>query len=326
MIMGNLPNIGWLYYKDLYNDQREETVEVKKGLYEKALFSFNFLAKETAKERKPSEKIDLVLKKRSQVIFNEKLETQKPNQYLECSKMHTTCIELTTTYPGLLCGSGYNHGISSVSDFKIGFYFDHTTGLPVIPGSSVKGVLRSAFPGYASKQDYNGLSQEQIDKKKEEIANKYKFFRWIVEQANENIKSPSEKIPEFNVESIDLLESLIFDGIGRAGKQIPYNNRDIFFDAYPFSSYGHEGRFLKNDYITPHINREKPEMSPFSNPNPIQFLKVLPKVQFRFQFRLVNNELLTIEQKRLLFKEILCINGVGAKTNVGYGQFEEGYK
>ena len=56
-------------------------------------------------------------------------------------------FELTTIYPGLLVGSGYNHPKlkENNDDFQLGFFFDHTTGLPIISGSSIKGVLRSVF-------------------------------------------------------------------------------------------------------------------------------------------------------------------------------------
>lgn len=54
-------------------------------------------------------------------------------------------FELTTIYPGLLIGSGYNHPKlkDNNDDFQLGFYFDHTTGLPIISGSSIKGMIRS---------------------------------------------------------------------------------------------------------------------------------------------------------------------------------------
>ncbi len=55
-------------------------------------------------------------------------------------------VELVTTYPGMLVGTGYAHGTSiSNDDVKIGFSFDYVTGQPYIPGSSVKGLLRSVF-------------------------------------------------------------------------------------------------------------------------------------------------------------------------------------
>lgn len=57
----------------------------------------------------------------------------------------TQSFELTTLYPGLLVGSGYNHPKlkENSDDFQLGFFFDHTTGLPLISGSSIKGIIKS---------------------------------------------------------------------------------------------------------------------------------------------------------------------------------------
>ena len=59
---------------------------------------------------------------------------------------------LRTTYPGLLAGIGYVHESGTAKDdaFKLGFSFDYVTGMPYLPGSSLKGVLRSAFQRYPS--------------------------------------------------------------------------------------------------------------------------------------------------------------------------------
>ena len=59
-------------------------------------------------------------------------------------------FELKTTYPGALIGSGLVHGVGDDHEIKIGFQFDYVSGLPYIPGSSVKGILRSMF----GKADY----------------------------------------------------------------------------------------------------------------------------------------------------------------------------
>lgn len=57
-----------------------------------------------------------------------------------------THFKATTTYPGLILGSGNAHELPSVEGQAIlGFHFDYTSGLPVIQGSSIKGVLKSAF-------------------------------------------------------------------------------------------------------------------------------------------------------------------------------------
>ncbi len=54
-------------------------------------------------------------------------------------------FRLYTTYPGLLIGTGNPHDTKLESAVKCGFSFDYVTGLPYIPGSSLKGLLRSYF-------------------------------------------------------------------------------------------------------------------------------------------------------------------------------------
>ncbi len=188
-------------------------------------------------------------------------------------------FDLTTVYPGLLVGSGYIHEVGGKeieSELKLGFYFDHTTGLPVIPGSSVKGLLRSAFK--KAEGDY--------------------------------VKELIESLGIDCIKSVAELDKAIFEG--ETGASI--YNRDVFFDAYPVVSKNKNKTFFANDYITHHEN-------PLKNPNPIQFLKILPNVAFQFNFKLTNNGGLSADSKLELFKHILLDLGIGAKTNVGYGQF-----
>ncbi|MBQ6207964.1 MAG: type III-B CRISPR module RAMP protein Cmr6 [Oscillospiraceae bacterium] len=56
-------------------------------------------------------------------------------------------FSLVTTYPGLLVGIGNPHDAKLDGAIKLGFSLDYVTGLPYIPGSSLKGMLRSRFPG-----------------------------------------------------------------------------------------------------------------------------------------------------------------------------------
>jgi len=80
---------------------------------------------------------------------------------------------LKTAYPGLLIGIGNTHdaGIKysgkekNGAEIKLGFTLDYVTGLPVIPGSTVKGVLRSMFkyqPEYVAGELIK-LGKEEID-------------------------------------------------------------------------------------------------------------------------------------------------------------------
>ena len=81
-----------------------------------------------------------------------------------------------------------------------------------------------------------------------------------------------------------------------------------------------KGRILCSDSITPHGD------NPLKNPTPLTFLKIAPGSTMEFRFKLVDSEItekiFTAAQKKALFEEILKTVGIGAKTNVGYGQFK----
>ena len=184
---------------------------------------------------------------------------------------------LYTQYPGLLVGTGTPHQISAAGSAKQGFSFDFVTGVPYIPGSTLKGVLRSVFPG--AKKKYS---------------NEYeKLIRGLLGKGE-----------SFDVKK---LTEDIFDG------------KDIFLGAYPTATDG-DNKYLAMDYITSH--KEK-----FKNPNPVSILKVKPNVNFRFAFLLkdsvIDGEVVTASEKLELFRQLILLGGIGAKTNVGYGVFGE---
>ena len=172
---------------------------------------------------------------------------------------------LKTVYPGLLIGTGYAHGSHQQgvdSDINCGFSFDYVTGQPYIPGSSVKGVLRSHFDNYP------------------------------------------EVITEITgITDVKSLTAEIFDG------------NDVFLDAVVYDG-DKNARLIGSDYITPHD-------SPTKNPIPILIIKILPDVRFEFRFKLNEGKLISAYDKENLFKTLLMLFGVGAKTNVGYGILEE---
>lgn len=124
-------------------------------------------------------------------------------------------FDLKTTYPGLIIGSGYNHPSrgKTEEDFQNGFYFDHTTGMPVIPGSAVKGILKAVFP--KSKED-------------------------------ETIKD--EKIKYINGELKKITNGI---QLTKDNWQAIFEEGNIFFDAY-ISSIPANGKIFAEDYITPH--------------------------------------------------------------------------
>jgi CRISPR-associated protein Cmr6 len=201
-------------------------------------------------------------------------------------------FQLKTTYPGLLIGIGNEHEVGIDNEFKLGFHFDHTSGLPLIPGSSVKGLLRSVF----------------------------KHETLVGHLLHKNSILSVEEIEKMDLKTI---ESELFDGIVN-NKPLPMSERDIFHDAYIIHSAHHDGLFMGNDYITPHkqAKRKDAALDAMASPTPLQLLKVLPNVIFQFQFEAkdsLNYDCFTAEKKIKLFKAIITTIGVGAKTSVGYG-------
>lgn len=196
-------------------------------------------------------------------------------------------IALIVQYPGLVSGVGIDHEAKITGEFKLGVHFDWTHGMPVVYGSSVKGVLRNAFIS-------------KVEKGK------------IIEYDDYFLKEVTDR--EWDQEEIKTLFDAIFEGKDENGNNLSIYNRDIFFDAVIVKPDS-KGRILCSDSITPHGD------NPLKNPVPITFLKIAPECEMEFRFSLKKNcELLSIDKKKELFKRILTTVGIGAKTNVGYGQ------
>ena len=233
-------NIGKLFYKDYYKEVNFENV-------------INGI------ESSPGQ-INQQIKK------SDHLTIANPIGAEECSTFQARIL-----YPGLVTGVGLEHNSKSIKGgYNLGMHFDYTWGMPVVYGSSVKGVLREYF-----KEFYEG----DIDSQK--------------------------------------LEEDIFAGkSGNENKSIYH--RDIFFDAVITKTY--KGHLLEDDSITPHGD------NPLKNPLPITMLKIAPGCEIEFRFRLVDSvvdgKVFKKEDKLKLFENILKTVGVGAKTNVGYGQLE----
>lgn len=215
-------------------------------------------------------------------------------------------IHLVTVYPGLATGIGVTHESKQLGELKLGFEFDYTEGMPVIRGHSVKGALRAAFP-----QDHN----RNVKYKREKA---YQLHCW-----SNGLEPSLDGFYQFQADEtayqkIVAIEQEIFEG-KKEGKLLSNYDQDVFFDAFishPSKNNGTAGLYLGSDSITPHGNNL------LKNPIPIPFLKVLPGVTFEFRF-LLHNGLLNKVEKRKLFENILLENGIGAKTNVGYGQFSK---
>jgi CRISPR-associated protein Cmr6 len=256
-------------------------------------------------------------------------ETILKRRYIPCNNFFSLNTKfgfsLKNNYPGLLIGSGYTHeAIFENKDnkneaFKIGFFFDHVTGMPCLPGHSIKGALRSVFPNHKNEKYKKEKSLMIVDLLKKSDAEPEICFNAYLEQ---------RKIYGVTYSDLcftELLGEIIFEGNepykfeknSFLYQQIPLYRKDIFHDAFIIKG-GKDDFFLANDYITPHND-------PLKDPNPVKFLKILPDTNIQFQFDLKDG-LITKEAKERLFKKILLDFGIGAKTNVGYGQFNKSFQ
>lgn len=311
-------NVGWLYYREFYRDFTKRKITIVYGESKEESLDNNFRwVKQQMKRREyrqegrvewTADHQELLFLKKSRVICSSRLKNfSRANDRIITLLKERDGYEfftLKTLYPGLLIGAGLSHGTACKNDSKIGFQFDFTTGLPIIPGSSVKGVLRSMFPDpdRAADDEYN--------------VERCGYIRSVL----------TEKCGIDGVSDKELLElaERIFRESDAEVRGDSVRDRDVFMDALLTGSDNEcpdgDRLFMGDDFITPH-------KKPLKDPIPIQFLKVLPGVRFTFVFRLASTrlgkEILNEDSKCKLFKQIVLDVGVGAKTNVGYGHFRE---
>lgn len=299
----NQPNYGWKFYRDYFND-------------------INF---------------GITDKKEQERIFKPKNTTFEKARLIPLSSNGNSPqgFSLKLLYPGLLSGVGYTMGVGMVGEFKIGFYFDHTSGMPVIPGSSIKGILRSVFPAYQGEGLNSKLkrSSKNDEQKARFVWNQISNIQDI-DAIKFNKKDDKTFLNETEKKVIRQIELEIFEGrnikeelekpLETAEEFLGIYNTDVFFETFVESAVEGDDeptkdRIFGKDSITPHGDNL------LINPNPLLFLKVLPGTTWRFCFDLKDGLHLKAGQKEELFKQIILTIGIGAKTNVGYGQFEEGF-
>jgi len=187
-------------------------------------------------------------------------------------------------------------GIGQTHPNEVGMVFDHTIGIPYIPASSVKGIVRFAHMLELIQSDN---LDEYTDKDCE----------YVVESSLKTL------IPGIFGGDADIIEN------GKNKTEI-WKGKVIFLDAYP-----NKVPDLHVDIMNPHYgdyySDEKGEIPPadYLDPTPIKFLTVKPGTVFEFR-ALAPKESDFIEPVKTAFQNVLEDEGVGAKTAVGYGRFE----
>ena len=184
-------------------------------------------------------------------------------------------------------------GLGQTHPSETGMLFDHNIGVPYIPSSSIKGVVRFAHI-------LNEILDEDLNLKEE-----FKNKDYLKDKEINNLID----IFGGNKEKTD-------------NSSEAYKGSVIFLDAYPVNIPK-----LDIDIMNPHYGKYYSEEEPpadYLEPNPIKFLTV--KANEEFIFRVVVKKELFESTKKALERAIQQ-EGVGAKTSLGYGLFKiEGYE
>lgn len=206
-------------------------------------------------------------------------------------------------------------GFGDVTTDETAITLHHIYGIPYIPGSAIKGVLKN----YIIEKYF---SQDLID-----IRNIPKEDIKIYEKKKRDLES--------KLNNNDVLRCVF----GAKAKDNNVQGQVLFFDAYPQNEVE-----LDVDIMTPHhTDYYSKNRFPLDNDKvtPIDFYVVKNGTKFIFNIAIskeIEKTDLIIDDKNILkkdlekgimnfitqnFKETLECHGIGAKTAVGYGYFEE---
>jgi len=189
-------------------------------------------------------------------------------------------IDLVTA-SRLVCGMGYEHPLEN------GFMFDWTSGLPVIPGSSLKGP---------------SLNTAKV----------------IMEHSTKE-----EKKMIFGFSDNDSIKANIDDIFGTKDD----SGKIVFFTAYPCLEDGQQFLELDvmTPHYQPYYSDPTNPPADWYSPVPLHFLTVPEGIKFCFRLATRKNLKDTGSAALLTAQKILSYAltefGVGAKTNVFYGFF-----
>lgn len=185
------------------------------------------------------------------------------------------CATLNTP---LITGIGESH------PHEVSMVFDHNMGIPYIPASGLKGIVRFAHTLSLWKE---GIPTELI---------------------TTDQKTSQDSFDDDNYEPV----YSIFGNQKNCG-------RVVFLDAYPNGVPDLHIDIMNPHYSPYYIEGKAP--ADHYNPTPIKFLTVAKETTFIFRAVAEKKENMP-EKVRAAFIKALTEEGVGAKTAVGYGRFQ----
>lgn len=185
-------------------------------------------------------------------------------------------------------------GLGQSSILETSMMLDRITGIPVIPGSALKGLAAS----------YALLCVLEKTKRIDEVEKIYQQF----------LKQEITELPEHFEDYVR-----IFGCQGEVGKV-------VFLDAVPTQAPVLEPDIMNNHYPEYYGDKEGVQApTPYQNPVPVYFLTLGRKSQFAFAVAGKDDQPKTqelVNKARQWLQAGLSDLGIGAKTAAGYGYLE----
>ncbi len=205
-------------------------------------------------------------------------------------------------------------GLGEQTVHEVGLTLHRTYGVPYVPGSSVKGAMRRALAEWMGIRE---VLADTYEIKKDKQGNEVRVERY----------QPDAKLPELldrlDLEGADDAKFIqwarIFGTTGEAGLV-------EFLDAMPDPGAS-IAQPMMPDTVTVHhpdYYQGKAELpSDMDDPTPVGFLAVKPGVVFKFAFIVPKGREKWADALKKVLLWHLEREGLGAKTNAGYGRFAE---
>ncbi len=216
---------------------------------------------------------------------------------------HTIKITLTADTPIAI-------HLGSNTLYETGFRFHKPYGIPYIPGSAVKGVLRTTAILLTSQEKTLPLSPRKLDNS--------------LQKGELNDIPPEE--PLFTLGNVPYT----FEDLHMIFGSQKQKGAFVFSDLLPLIEKREDTPILRLDIMNPHYKdyyTKGGEFPPLDeNPTPIFFLTIAPSTRFTLYLapntqKIPQHKLEDYSQKiRLLMKEAFTYLGIGAKGTSGYGR------
>lgn len=224
-------------------------------------------------------------------IINEKLRKKHNDQnsylvYYKDKNYKIYELKATLTSPLIV-------GIGETNPGEVGMVFDRTLGIPYIPASSIKGVTRFA---HLLSLVESGEYKDHVKTDKDGNL----FF-------------------DQNDDWTKVVELFGGDRKNNKGEKESMMGQVVFLDAYPDKTPELHIDIMNPHYVKYYEDKKTPPAD-YCEPRPIKFLTVAKGTTFIFRF-IAPDELFELAKKAL--EKALFVEGIGAKTAVGYGRFKK---